>query len=82
MNYGKAALKRRARQIDAKPVKLRKKCGVIILKILMVTILVGVCVGTSTLIGAVKGILSCAEGIGNGCDSDRVFYYGFSRRWK
>lgn len=60
MNYGKAALKRRARQIDAKPVKLRKKCGVIILKILMVTILVGVCAGTSTLIGAVKGILSSA----------------------
>lgn len=63
MNYGKASLKRRSRQIDAKPVKLRKKCGVILLKILLVTVLVGGCVGVSTAIGAVKGILSSAPNV-------------------
>ena len=31
MNYGKTSLKRRARQIDRKPVKVRRKIGVVFL---------------------------------------------------
>ena len=63
MNYGRSALKKRARRIDAKPVKIRRKFGVILLKLLLVTILVTGCAGVSTVVGAVKGILSSAPDV-------------------
>ena len=63
MNYGKTSLKRRARQIDHKPVKVRRKIGVIIGKILLICILILGVVGVSTVVGAVKGILASAPDI-------------------
>lgn len=63
MNYGRDALKKRARHIDAKPVKIRKKCGVLLLKLLLVAIIVTGCVGVSTAVGAVQGILSSAPDV-------------------
>ena len=63
MNYGKTSLKRRARQIDHKPVKVRRKIGVIFGKILLICILILGVVGVSTVVGAVKGILASAPDI-------------------
>lgn len=63
MNYGKAAMKRRAHEIDNKPTKIRKKCGVIFWKIFVVCIIVFGVVGVSTGVGAVKGILASAPDI-------------------
>lgn len=63
MNYGKSALKRRARQIDAKPTKIRRKIGVIIGKLFLIGLLAGAAVVISTGIGAVKGILASAPDI-------------------
>lgn len=63
MNYGKTSLKRRARQIDHKPVKVRRKIGVIFGKILLICILILGVVGVSTVVGAVKGILASAPNI-------------------
>ena len=47
MNYGKTSLKRRARQIDRKPVKVRRKIGVVFGKILLICVLVLGVVGVS-----------------------------------
>lgn len=63
MNYGKTSLKRRARQIDHKPVKVRRKIGVIFGKVLLICILILGVVGVSTVVGAVKGILASAPDI-------------------
>lgn len=63
MNYGKTSLKRRARQIDHKPVKVRRKIGVIFGKILLICILILGVVGVSAVVGAVKGILASAPDI-------------------
>ena len=63
MNYGKTSLKRRARQIDHKPVKVRRKIGVIFGKVLLICILILGIVGVSTVVGAVKGILASAPDI-------------------
>ena len=63
MNYGKAAMRRRAHEIDNKPTKIRKKCGVIFWKIFVVCIIVAGVVGISTGVGAVKGILASAPDI-------------------
>ncbi len=63
MNYGKTSLKRRARQIDYKPVKVRRKIGVIFGKVLLICILILGIVGVSTVVGAVKGILASAPDI-------------------
>jgi penicillin-binding protein 1A len=63
MNYGKNAIRRRARQIDARSIKARRKCGVIFWKIFLLCILVGGVVGASTVFGAVKGILDSAPDI-------------------
>ena len=63
MNYGKTSLKRRARQIDYKPVKVRRKIGVIFGKVLLICILILGVVGVSTVVGAVKGILASAPDI-------------------
>ena len=63
MNYGKTSLKRRARQIDRKPVKVRRKIGVVFGKILLICVLVLGVVGVSTVVGAVKGILASAPDI-------------------
>lgn len=63
MNYGREALKKRARHVDAKPVKIRRKCGVILLKLLLVVMIVTGCVGVSTVVGAVQGILSSAPDV-------------------
>lgn len=63
MNYGKATMKRRAKAIDAKPTKIRKKCGVIFWKIFLICILVTGVVGISTVVGAVQGILASAPDI-------------------
>ena len=63
MNYGKTSLKRRARQIDHKPVKVRRKIGVVFGKILLICVLVLGVVGVSTVVGAVKGILASAPDI-------------------
>lgn len=63
MNYGKTSLKRRARQIDHKPVKVRRKIGVIFGKILLICILILGVVGVSMVVGAVKGILASAPDI-------------------
>ena len=63
MNYGKTSLKRRARKIDRKPVKVRRKIGVVFGKILLICILVLGVVGVSTVVGAVKGILASAPDI-------------------
>ena len=63
MNYGKAAMKRRSREIDNKPTKIRKKCGVIFWKIFVVCIIVFGVVGVSTGVGAVRGILASAPDI-------------------
>ena len=60
MNYGKTSLERRARQIDHKPVKVRRKIGVIFGKVLLICILILGVVGVSTVVGAVKGILASA----------------------
>lgn len=63
MNYGKTSLKRRARQIDHKPVKVRRKIGVIFGKVLLICILILGVVGVSAVVGAVKGILASAPDI-------------------
>lgn len=63
MNYGKAAMKRRSHEIDHKPTKIRKKCGVIFWKIFVICIIVAGVVGVSTGVGAVKGILASAPDI-------------------
>ena len=63
MNYGRAALKKRAHGIDAKSVKIRRKIGVILLKLILVSILVTGCVGVCTVVGAVEGILSSAPDV-------------------
>ncbi len=63
MNYGKAAMKRRSHEIDYKPTKIRKKCGVIFWKIFVVCMIVFGVVGVSTGVGAVKGILASAPDI-------------------
>lgn len=63
MNYGKTSLKCRARQIDHKPVKVRRKIGVIFGKVLLICILILGVVGVSTVVGAVKGILASAPDI-------------------
>lgn len=63
MNYGKTSLKHRARQIDHKPVKVRRKIGVIFGKVLLICILILGVVGVSTVVGAVKGILASAPDI-------------------
>ena len=63
MNYGKSSIKRRARQIDRKPVKVRRKIGVIFGKVLLICILILGVVGVSTVVGAVKGILASAPDI-------------------
>lgn len=63
MNYGKNAMKRRAHEIDNKPTKIRKKCGVIFWKIFLICILVVGVVGVCTGFGAVKGILASAPDI-------------------
>ena len=63
MNYGKTSLKRRARQIDHKTVKVRRKIGVIFGKVLLICILILGVVGVSTVVGAVKGILASAPDI-------------------
>ncbi len=63
MNYGKSSIKRRARQIDRKPVKVRRKIGVVFGKILLICVLIIGVVGVSTVVGAVKGILASAPDI-------------------
>ena len=63
MNYGKSSIKRRARQIDRKPVKVRRKIGVVFGKILLICVLIIGVVGGSTVVGAVKGILASAPDI-------------------
>ena len=63
MNYGKSSIKRRARQIDRKPVKVRRKIGVVFGKILLIFVLIIGVVGVSTVVGAVKGILASAPDI-------------------
>ena len=63
MNYGKAGIRRRAEQIDAKPKKIRRKCGVIFGQILLIFFLVAGIVVISTIIGAVKGIIASAPDI-------------------
>jgi penicillin-binding protein 1A len=63
MNYGKSAIKRRARQIDAKSVKVRKKCAVLVGKILLLCLIIVGVVGVSTVFGAVKGILASAPDV-------------------
>ena len=63
MNYGKSSIKRRARQIDRKPVKVRRKIGVVFGKILLICVLIIGVVGVSTVVGAVKGILASASDI-------------------
>lgn len=63
MNYGKASMKRRVHEIDSKPTKIRKKCGVIFWKIFLVCILVVGLVGISTVVGAFQGIIATAPDI-------------------
>lgn len=63
MNYGKAAMKRRSHEVDNKPTKIRKKCGVIFWKIFVVCLIVAGVIGISTGVGAVKGILASAPDI-------------------
>lgn len=63
MNYGKTAVRKRARQIDSKPRKIRRKTGVIIGKLFLITLLAGAAFVISTGIGAVKGILASAPDI-------------------
>ena len=63
MNYGKSSIKRRARQIDRKPVKVRRKIGVVFGKIRLICVLIIGVVGVSTVVGAVKGILASAPDI-------------------
>ena len=63
MNYGKAAMKRRSNEIDNKPTKIRKKCGVIFWEIFVVCLIVVGIAGISTGVGAVKGILASAPDI-------------------
>lgn len=63
MNYGKAALRRRARHVDAKSTKIRHKCTVILGQMLLLFILVAVAAGISAGLGAVKGILASAPDI-------------------
>ena len=63
MNYGRAALKKRARHLDAKPVKIRRKLGVIVLQAMTILLIVTACVGVSTVVGAVKGILASAPDV-------------------
>lgn len=63
MNYGKNAIRRREHKIDAKSTKIRKKCGVILGQLLLISILVAGIVGVSTVAGAVKGILESAPDI-------------------
>ena len=48
MNYGKSSIKRRARQIDRKPVKVRRKIGVVFGKILLICVLIIGVVGVSS----------------------------------
>ena len=63
MNYGKAALRRRARHVDAKSTKIRHKCTVILGQMLLLFILVAVAAGISAGLGSVKGILASAPDI-------------------
>ena len=63
MNYGKAALRRRARHVDAKSTKIRHMCTVILGQMLLLFILVAVAAGISAGLGAVKGILASAPDI-------------------
>ena len=63
MNYGRAALRKRARHIDSKPVKIRRKIGVIVLKLMLIAMIVTGCVGVSTVVGAVQGILASAPDV-------------------
>lgn len=63
MNYGKAALRNRAHHIDAKSMKIRRKFGVIIWKIILICLIAFAVIGISTIVGAVKGILASAPDI-------------------
>lgn len=63
MNYGKAAVRRRVRKIDAKSTKIRRKTGVLLGKIFLIALLAGTALVISTGIGAVKGILASAPDI-------------------
>lgn len=63
MNYGRASLRKRARHLDSKSVKIRRKIGVIVLKLMLIAMIVTGCVGVSMVVGAVQGILASAPDI-------------------
>ncbi|MCM1106004.1 MAG: PBP1A family penicillin-binding protein [Blautia sp.] len=63
MNYGRNAMKRRARGLDARSTKIRKKCVVIFWKVVLVCILVIGVTGVSAGVGIVKGAIESAPDI-------------------
>lgn len=63
MNYGKNATKQRAKKIDAKSMKIRKKFGVIFCKVMIVGVFVMGITGMFAGFGIVKGIIDSAPDI-------------------
>ena len=63
MNYGKKAIERRLKKCDSKADKVRSKIGVILCKVLMVSVMIVGAVGISSGIGIMKGIIDSAPDV-------------------
>lgn len=63
MNYGRNALKRNARELDAKSTKIRKKCVVIFWKIFLTFVLMVGIMGLNAGVGIVKGAIETAPDV-------------------
>ena len=63
MNYGKNAMQRSAKKLDAKSTKIRKKCVVIFWKVFLICVLILGVTGISAGVGIVKGAIESAPDI-------------------
>lgn len=63
MNYGRNAIRRSARELDAKSTKIRKKCVVVFWKIFLAVVLIVGIMGLNAGVGIVKGAIESVPDI-------------------
>lgn len=63
MNYNKTTTKRRLKEVDSKPAKVKNKVGISTIKVLMIIVVIVAIVGCAAVFGIGKGIIDSAPDI-------------------